>query len=290
MEKDTAFRKFFLEATRLLAWPTPRVYSALHFMKPILGEPLSELDRPLQIGKKRKEIEEQLAKLHAAKIKELERYMKPYKRELKSERRWERGTAAAHAVSIRWWQHDSKENWLKLNTQDSRITQGWLLMVGDRSSINRIGRQEWKLRVRFAVITGEKYDKSKGTEAVNGYLKHLGSEIKFLHLVTGNDGSPTATMETGELRSIIPEAVKIETDLPTESVDHFNLQPSFPNRRSVENYLAVFLTHKNRFPENNSDWWRQLHVKAADDTAIAKLFGGAMPFLCDKDGVRWGME
>lgn len=290
MEKDTTFRKLFLEATRLLAWPTPRVYSVLHFMKPLLGEPFSELDRPLQIGKKRREIEEQLTKLHAAKIKELERYMKPYKRELKTERRWERGTAAAHALSITWWQHDPKENRLKINKQDSKKTHGWLLIVGDRSSVNRIGRQEWRLRVRFAVITGEKYDKSTGTDAVNGYLNHLGNEIKSLYLVTGNDSRPTATLEAEALRSIMPEAVKIETDLPTESVGHFNLQPSFPNRRSVENYLAVFLTHNNRFPDKNSDWWRHLHMKAADDTAIAKLFGGAMPFLCDKNGVRWGME
>lgn len=294
MEKDSAFRKVFLEATRLLAWPTPRVYSELHFFKPLLGEPFSELDSPLQIGKNRKEMEGQLAKLHAAKIKELERYMKPYKRELKNKRRWEQGTAAAHAVPITWWQHDPKENWLKLNTlinrQDTRVTQGWLLMVGDRSSVSRIDRQEWKLRVRFAVITGEMYDNSKGTEVVNGYLNSLGNEIKTLHLVTGNDGRPTATLEAEALRPIMPKAVKIETDLPTESVGHFNLQPSFPNRRSVENYIAVFLTHNNRFPDKDSDWWRILYRKAADDTAIAQLFRGANPFLCDRNGVRWGME
>lgn len=289
MEKDTAFRKVFLEATRLLAWPTLRIYTELQFFKPLLGEPLSELDGTIQIGNNDEEKEGRISRLQAAKIKELERYMKPYKRELKNKRRWERGIAAAHAVPITWWQHDPKENWLKINTQDSRVTRGWLLMVGDRSSVSRIGRQEWRLRVRFAVITGEKYDKSKGTETVKGYMNYLGNKIKALHLVTGNDGRPTATLEVEALRSIMPESVKIETDLPTESVGHFYLQPSFPNHRSVENYLAVFLSHKYHFPGKESEWWRELYRKAGDDTAIAELFEGAKPFLCDKDGVRWGM-
>lgn len=275
---NTVFQRMFLEATRLLAWPSRKLLEVLWKYKTLLeGDSAKNGDT--------EKIEQHCTKQGAAKIKlpkpiEMDAPVKSLIRYLQrtilpehanpspfqTTSRWEKGTAAVHVVQIEWMQHAPEKTWL-LKTPEGKLTTGWLLLLADRHCGQLSKRDKWKLKVRFAILPGRTLDKAAATETIVDYLNSAKSRIRTLHLVCGEDGDPTATVPAAELQALLPAGIVVVPDVPTKGVQRpFQLQWSFPSPRSVENYLDVLLAYPNRqFPASEDDFWRNLRKIAAKE-------------------------
>jgi len=269
-DETPAFQRMFLEATRLLAWPTRKLLEALQRYEPLIEGNPSKRARAHSIFSDTEENQKRRAKNKAAQIKKLERYLVrsilPKEADLssfKTTSRWEEGTAAAHAVPIEWMQHGPETTRL-LRKPEGELAAGWLLLLADRHCGATRKREPWRLAVHLAVLPGAEFDSAAATGYIVEHLNSGESGIRTLHLVCGEDGAPTATAPAEELRALLPERIEVVQDAPTRGAGSpFRLRPSFPNPRSLENYLDVMLELRTPFPAPEDDIWRKLRLNAA---------------------------
>lgn len=291
-KSTSTFRKVVLEAVRLLAWPTPRALGAVRHYSPLIEQSGKKVNkrRPLleYTGKTQLEAEtiEQLRqedrrRMVTALNKDYQRFLNSNHATVNVRKRWDLGNWAVHAVRLKWYQHDEKDDWVKhsISPDVSRPIEGWLLILVDRSSVTAKNRQKWELKFCFNILTGKNLDKSYSSKIISNFVNNNADKLKSLWLVTAGEGVPTATFDKNVMMKMVNETVQIESDKPTSGGSVFTISLSFPNPRALENYLAVVLDYPGDLPAHGTDWWRDLGRKVTDEDFVSEQLGGKSWFL-----------
>ena len=282
--KNTAFHEIVLEAIRTLAWPTSRVLQVLDRFKFIVE---SHPHTAVEAKKEKISIfdpkygERMRVSLlrRKALVKEMLRYMRPYGVVANVSRRWELGAFAVHSVQVTWNEHSQNENLVKPTKTGLKRVPGWLLILADRSTVNARNRQKWKLSVRFAILPGVEYDRSKATAIISEFVNNQDSGVRVLHLVTGEDGRPTATVEEDELGSLMP-GVHVVTDKPSKGLGgNISIGLSYPDHHCLENYLGVVLAQPQLARDRRNKWWSDLGIYVAKDEFVSEQLRESHPFI-----------
>lgn len=288
----SAFRKVVLEAVRVLAWPTPRAIGAMNRYKSVIEPPIIDAIRRKPLLARTGETQEQAEQREKSRQTEQRRsnatFNKDYQRFLNSfhatenvKKRWEWGTWAVHAVKIRWYQHEESDKWVKqsIPKEGAKLVVGWLLILANRSSVTATGRQQWKVKLHFSVLSGEILDKKESSKIVADFVNNDESKVSILCLVTADDGTPTATLDQNAMMKQVNAAVQVVTDKPTSGVDAITVDHSFPSHQALENFLAAIIAYPNSLPASGADWWRDLRLRVADDGFVEEQFGIKRLFL-----------
>jgi hypothetical protein len=263
------------ELSRLFCWPAPRIAKCLETYIPILISKKVEINSSIQ-RLRAKPYKRGEALVTARTV---QRYLAACNINQNVRKAWGDGVLAVHAVKIVWWKHN-QDNWIKKVGNKSVKTVGWLLMMAERKINNNTLNAKFEQKVKFQLLSEEQFDSKQVIESISTACHFHFNEpntLYTLYRVTNEQGEPTAVSALEKLRSHI--RFNIDDDKPTKANGSIIIPASFPNRKSVENYLAIILANKAGTPDFRDRGWMEVHKSIGDDNFVKEKLGKLWPFL-----------
>lgn len=268
------------ELSRLLCWPAPKLAQCLQAYMPRLHKRVININS----SEPRKRSKPNQRSKPLVSERTLQRYIAACYIKNESDKiitnvrkGWGAGEVAVHAVRVSWWEHGEESRIKKVNVSSKRAT-GWLLLMTDRVIINVRDTAPRELKVKFQLLQGVHIDLKQVINSVSEAICKYYKNTATLHLVTNEQDKPTVGSTSEELKSAM-SMENIVADIPTKVAGSIAIPASFPNRRSVENYLAIILASKDGIPDFRDSKWANVHTHIADDNFVVEKLGELWPFL-----------
>ena len=256
------------ELGRLLCWPAPKLAECLQCYIPRLHKSKIVLKDSRPNSKPKGLVTDRT----------IQRYLEKCGITTNVKKVWPAGSVAVHAVQIVWWEHDPDISRVIPVSVGAKEVTGWLLMMTDRELVGAKNTDARDLRVRLALLPGERRDYERAIRIIAAAISTYHNHSRTVYLVADNQGA-TAIDNPDTLRDVLPHDIDLVLESATSVKGRIEIPASFPNPRSVENYLAMIMLRKAGTPKFRDAEWKKIHDNISDDNVLATKLDAYQPFL-----------